>query len=282
MDPLYRRIREASNPHTLKARLFFDEIQETCGQFLGTDPADRATEDFYPAWWELYLAHSLHNVGIALATRATRTHPPKGPDLLVEHPRVWIEAVMPKSGDGPDALSEPQPGQVFNVPADDFVLRLRNAIDEKILKLRQYIDDGTIPTGDAAIVAISGGRLPFRFNEGPIPSVVRTLLGAGSPVLEIDLKAREIVGRYVEQRDHVVKKSGAPVDTDLFLRDTSSHVSAVLYSSADCVNFPEKPGNDFVVVHNPKAAVPIRLRWLPVGNEYWFDELSATLHSRIR
>ena len=125
-------------------------------------------------------------------------------------------------------------------------------------------------------MAVSGGRLPFRFNEGPVPSIVRALLGIGSPILEINRRVRQIVGRSVEHRDFVRKKSGSLVDTDPFLRETSAHISAVLYSSADCVNHPKRAGDDFILVHNPKAAVPIGYRWLPVGNEYWIDEASAT------
>jgi hypothetical protein len=280
MDPLYSRIREASNPHTFKAWCFFEEMQQACGQFLGSDPSDRAIEDFHSVWWELYLARALCEAGITLATRKVRTHPEKGPDILAEYPRVWVEAVMPKSGDGPNALNEPQPREVFTVPIDDFVLRLRTAIDAKISKLKQYIDDGTISGGDATIVAVSGGNLPFRFNEGPIPSIVRALIGVGTPILEINPKAKKSVGRSVEHRDYVCKKSGSPVDTHPFLRDASAHISAVLYSSADCVNHPQKSGSDFVVVHNPKALVPIARRWMRIGNEYWIDEPSATLHSR--
>jgi hypothetical protein len=149
---------------------------------------------------------------------------------------------MPNSGDGPDALSKPPPGQAFTVPIDDFVLRPHTAIAAKIYKLSQYIEDGTISREDATIVAVSGGRLPFRFTEGPIPSIVRAVLGVGSPVLEINRAARKIVGASIEYRDHVLKKSGCLVDTDVFLRDESAHVSAVLYSSADCVNHPQKPG----------------------------------------
>jgi len=274
MDPVYCKIRDASNPHTLKARLFFERMQETSGQFLGSDPAERVAMDFYPVWWELYLDHALHNAGIALGTRANRTHPETGPDLLVENPNIWVEAVMPESGDGPDALNEPLTGQAFTVPIDDFVLRLRTAIAAKLSKLSRYIEDGTISPGDAAIVAVSGGRLPFRFNEGPIPYIVRAVLGVGGPTLEMDRATKKIVGRSIEYRDHIVKKSGSPVDTDVFFRDESTHVSAVLYSSADCVNHCTKPGSDFVLVHNPKASVPIARGWLPIGDEYWIDQSS--------
>jgi hypothetical protein len=280
-DPMYSKIRKSSNPYTLKARLLFEQIQESCGQFLGSDPQHRATRDFYPTWWELYLAYALHNAGIQLVTRADRTHPEEGPDLLAENPSVWIEAVMPESGDGADALSEPLPGEVFTVPIDAFVLRLRTAIGAKILKLRQYIESGTISFRDAAIIAVSGGRLPFRFNEGPVPNIVRSVLGVGSPIVEINRVTTKIVGHSIEYRDHVMKKSEHPVDTDVFFRDESAHVSAVLYSSADCVNHPKRPGSDFVLVHNPKAFVPIAYRWLPTGDEYWLDKSSATLRSRI-
>lgn len=281
MDPMYCKIRESSNPHTLKARLLLERIQETCGQFLGSDPQDRVTKDFYPTWWELYLAYALHNAGIQLVTRADRTHPEEGPDLLARNPSVWIEAVMPESGDGADALSEPLPGEVFTVPIDAFVLRLRTAIGAKILKLRQYIESGTISFRDAAIIAVSGGRLPFRFTEGPVPNIVRAVLGVGSPIVEINRATKKIVGRSIEYRDQVMKKSEHPVDTDVFFRDESAHVSAVLYSSADCVNHPKSPGSDFVLVHNPKAFEPIAYRWLQTGDEYWIDKSSAALRSRI-
>lgn len=282
MDPLYRSVREASNSHTLKAWLFFEKIQSAYGQFLGSDPRDRAPEAFFPVWWELYLAFALDNAHIPLLARAVRSHPAKGPDLLAENPRVWVEAVMPERGSGPDELREPRDGHAFTVPVDDFVLRLRTAVDAKITRLTQYIDDGTIPAGDAAIIAISGGSLPVRFSEGPTPNIVRALFGVGSSVLEIDPKAKKIVGRSVEHRDHVLKKSGSPVHSGPFLRNTSAHISAVIYSSADCVNHPEKPGDDFVLVHNPKATVPIHHGWLPIGTEYWIDESSATLNSRNR
>ena len=52
-DPMYSKIRESSNPYTLKARLLFERIQESCGLFLGSDPQHRATKDFYPTCVEV-------------------------------------------------------------------------------------------------------------------------------------------------------------------------------------------------------------------------------------
>lgn len=268
-DPIYRRLGTACASPLLEARSFIERTWAACGQFLDSDALKRATQEFYPVWWELYLAYCLHAVGVSLAARTDRIYRGKGrPDLFTDNPRLWIEAVMPTPGDGPDRLSEPQPGEVFAVPTDAFVLRLRSAVQEKIVKLRRYIADGTIPSGDAMIIAVSGGRLPFRYTEQPIPAIVRAVYGVGSLTLELDSATKKIAGHSVEYRDHVVKKSESLVMTDVFLQRENAHVSAVLYSASDCVNRPKNPGQDFILVHNPNALARVPDGWLPVGDEY--------------
>src|SRR5712692_1497671 len=277
-DPVYRRVckTDTSLPEAQvlleQARGFVERMWEACGQFIDSDAPERARQEFNPVWWELYLAYCLHNAGISLVARADRIHQGPGrPDLLTENPRVWIEAVMPKSGDGPDALVEPPPGKVFRVPTDAYVLRLLTAIQEKARKFKNYIEEGTIPSGDATIIAVSGGRLPFRYTEPPIPSIARALLGVGSPVLEIDAATKTVAGHYVEHRDQIEKQSGSLVPTDVFLRKEYAHVSAVLYSSSDCVNHPQKPGQDFILIYNPNALVRVPNGWLLVGDQYWIE-----------
>jgi hypothetical protein len=179
---------------------------------------------------------------------------------------------MPHAGTGPDALNEPPADGVFNIPLDNFVLRLATAIQDKVTKLESYIKGGTISSADATVIAISGGRLPFRFQEYAIPNIVRAVCGVGFVGVELDVEKRRRVGTYVEFRDHIQKKSTAPVPTDLFLQKASAHVSAVLYSSSDCVNYPRRPGAEFILVHNPNANVPLADNWLPVGCQYWIKD----------
>jgi hypothetical protein len=125
---------------------------------------------------------------------------------------------------------------------------------------------------DATIIAISGGRLPFRFQEYPIPNIVRALCGVGFLGMELDSQSRQRLGTFVEFRDHIDKKSKLPVPTDLFLQHESAHVSAVLYSNADCVNYPRTPGMEFILVHNPNARVPLASSWLPLGEQYRIED----------
>jgi hypothetical protein len=271
-DRLYADIVKAPNRYLRKARRLTEHMWTSCGQLVDADAQVRAwADDFYPVWWELYLAYSLSKSGISLVP--TKEHPQdqgKGrPDLFAIGPRVWIEAVMPQVGAGADALIEPMSQTVFDIPADRFVLRLANALSEKFGKVLQYIEQGTIPISDATVVAISGGRLPFRFQEYPIPNIVRALCGVGFLGMEVDVQSLRRLETHIEFRDHVDKISKSPVSTDLFLREESAHISAVLYSSADCVNYPRKPGLEFVLVHNPNARVPLPSGWLPMGEQYW-------------
>jgi hypothetical protein len=273
-DRLYRDIRSAPNPHLQKAQRLTECMWASCAQFVDDNARERAKkDDFYAVWWELYVAYALSSSGISLVpTKDRRPSAGKGrPDLLTSNPRIWIEAVMPHPGTGPDALSEPPMDGVYSVPTEAYVLRLRTAIEEKVFKLDQYRKEGTIQSGDATIIAVSGARLPFRFSEPPIPRIVRAICAVGCPVLEIDLATRERLGTTVEFRDHILKKSNASVRTDLFTQRQSAHVSAVLYSASDCVNHPQKPGADFILVHNPNAMVPIAENWLPVGDQYWIE-----------
>jgi hypothetical protein len=76
-------------------------------------------------------------------------------------------------------MVEPPLDKACTVPTNAHLLRLRAAIDEKARKFKRYIEDGTVSSADATLIAVSGARLPYRFNELPIPSIARAVLGIG-------------------------------------------------------------------------------------------------------
>lgn len=279
VDSFYLKIGEGSTSYEARARHAIEKMWTECSQFLDENACVRAAKhDFCAVWWELYLAYALHRSGTPLVPTVERAHRGKGrPDLMADSPRTWIEAVAPTAGGGEDKLEEPLVDKVSTVPTEGFMLRLINAVDKKVAKLQDYISQGTIALSDATIIAVSGARLPFRHNEGAIPTVVRTLLACGSPALRIDTATPEIVDRYIEVQTRVAKKSGFFVRTDGFLQANWSHVSAVIYSHADWVPYDSLPGEEFILVHNPNALVPIAETWLPTGRQYWIDITSGTL-----
>lgn len=90
---------------------------------------------------------------------------------------------------------------------------------------------------------------------------------------------------YVEYRDRLRKAHGAEVSTDVFLDPASEHVSAILYGEANwCPGPSHEPGADFKIVHNPKAAIPLRDGWFPAGHEYWWRDdssIESMWHGRL-
>jgi len=242
-----------------------------CSKFIDAGAQLRACKhDFYSVWWELYLSYALTQAGVRLTPKSERPEF-KGPDLLAADPPVWIEAVMPRPGDGRDALFEPANGQTFEVPVKGFTLRLRSAIEEKHQKIQQYLADGTIPADQAVIIAVSGARLPFRFNEPQIPCIVRSVYAIGDSVLEINNSTKRVSDTYALHQEKILKISNAEVSLDFFLREESEHISALLYSPSDCVNHTAHPGDDFILVHNPNARTTICRSWLQVAKQFWID-----------
>ena len=117
-ERLYADIVRGPNPYLRKARRLTERMWSSCGQFVDADAPERALkDDFYPVWWELYLAYALSEAGVSLipSNDPARNAGPGRPDLLASSPRVWIEAVMPQPGTGADALIEPPTQGVLQI-----------------------------------------------------------------------------------------------------------------------------------------------------------------------
>jgi hypothetical protein len=146
-----------------------------CEEFLDPGTLQRATLSMPTVFWELYLAHTLKSSGISLQPQARTKQNQKGPDLFAANPDVWIEAVMPERGDGPDAMDLPPMGKVYDAPMDSFILRLRSAFETKAGKMTEYMRSGLIRPEQAAVIAISGAMLPTAIGEGPIPRILKAI-----------------------------------------------------------------------------------------------------------
>ena len=278
---IYCRTRDKMDRHNTKGREFMEAIWQECGGFLDPDTPKRATLSMPAVFWELYLAHVLKSAGISLQPQARSKKNQKGPDLFADKPDVWIEAVLPELGTGPDAMEYPPMGIASDVPVRSFILRLRSAFETKARIMAEYARTGLVKSGQAQVIAISGALLPTAIGEGPVPRILQAILGVGNLVLDIAQRTGEIVGHSVEHRDEVQKKSGAAINTAPFLDHAYSHISAVIYSASCWVNHPPVPGPDFTVIHNDIADVKLPHGWLPIGDEYWRegDKLHSERHS---
>jgi hypothetical protein len=278
--PIYCRTRDKTDEHNTLGREFMEAMWRDSGVFLDADALQRATLCMPAVFWELYLAHTLKSCGISLQPQARTKKNQKGPDLFAANPDVWIEAVMPGPGTGPDAMEYPPMGVAYDTPVDSFILRLRQAFETKADVMTKYVNEGPIRSGQATVIAISSALLPTAIGEGPVPRILKAVLGVGNLVVGIDRRTRQVVSHSVEHRDEVEKKSGAIIKTAPFLDTAYSHISAVVYSASDWVNHPRKPAADFTVIHNENANVKLPHGWLRSGDEYWRenDELHSAKH----
>ena len=268
----------------MRARRDFDALWATAAPFVAPDLRESARKQFQPVFWELYLAAALQHCGVRLVDRAERGLQAAGPDLLQREPAVYYEAVAVTPGVGADAVREPVPvpGKAQDVPDAAISLRLASGLREKVMRYTSYRNDGVIPADAPCVIAINAGAVPGATGESSLPRIVRTVLPFGHEVLHFDWSRRQCVGRSFEHRAALMKRSGASVPTSFFDQPTVACISAVLYSAVDPFNCPATPGEDFVLVHNPQAAIPLTHGQVPASCEFWVEDDRLHLNTKRR
>ena len=199
--------------------------------------------------------------------------PGRGPDLLAADcgTRVWFEAVTAHRGEGDDRVPQATDRQlIFDRDTEDrIVLRLTNAITEKVRKLEKYIEDGIVGDGDRFVIAVCTAMPHYIVSTY---HVARAVFGIGGWELERDPDTREPVSGYVKQQALIHKAGGSGVPTDGFLTSTWERVSAVIFA---CGPFPlstAQLGKEFATVHNFAAVNPLRWGWLRFRVDYRVTE----------
>ena len=271
VDPVYNAILRADSEHARQVKYLIEFLWQATAPHVDDDIQRKAAVRFHPHWWEMYVAGCLLQAGVALVPRSRRSRRNAGPDLQVETPTVWIEAVAATSGTGADAVVEAASGIAHDVPDDGVKLRILSAIADKVSKFEQYVDEGIVSPTDPCVIAVNTGAVPWGRKEREVPRIVRCLFPFGHEVIEISRTSGQVVGRRHEHRPDVIKQSGATVPTTGFETPGWSKISAVIHSPVDVFNGPKRIGSDFVIVHNPHAQNPLPLGFLKLGTEYWVE-----------
>ncbi len=144
-----------------------------------------AREHFVQRTWEMYLACALLDAGFAL-----ERPPPKGPDILttVDGTKLWIEAVAPTAGEGPDAVPAPEKrgrmvGRVWSgspLSDESLILRCASALTYKLAKWQEYVSEGTVAPTDRLAIAVGLGDIDEVFlSDTGIPMILKALFPIG-------------------------------------------------------------------------------------------------------
>ena len=225
-------------------------------------------------WFEMYLTVALLRAGHKIVCRNRHN---TGPDVLLnfEDQRIWIEATCASPGEKgqPDSIPKRQSGRIRREPTDQYVLRIRNALEEKQKKLFSYINKGLIRSNEPCIVAINvykvDGLSPHTHDH-----VRRALYGIGDPQIQIDRRTRSATRYNHVYIESIRKSSGAEVMVNPFTDGSLKHISAVLISESNVVNQPKTVGDDFVLYPNLKCNNQIPQPLLGVGSEWRFQAVN--------
>jgi hypothetical protein len=78
-----------------------------------------------------------------------------------------------------------------------------------------------------------------------------------------------VVGEGIESCESIPKVNGQEIDTRFFLSDDNSLISAVLYSDCSFFSLVFDLFKESMIIHNPKARVPLPLGFIKRIKEIW-------------
>lgn len=275
-DPGYRNVRDGGHSPLVEGRVFTQSLWERYAPLADRHFREDARAHFIERFWEMYLA-------VALLERGFRLGPGTGtgPEFSFNEGerQFWVEAVAPGPGTGPDRVPEIENGVAYDVPTEKILLRFANAVAEKRGRYHAALEAGIITPESGYLLAINSRRIPHAPYGNTLPFYVQALLPFGNLTLMLNRSTREIEDRFCQAREKVRKSNSAAVSTQSLLNPDFRFVSAVLHSAVDCVNRPERLGDDFSVLHNPLAARPLNPSTLDWCDQYFYRE--GTLERRL-
>ncbi len=280
IDETYCALQRSEVPDIADAREFVKALWRETEPYLDSHVRARAARQFQQAYWEMYLCAALLDLGLPVTPRDSRRRRDEGPDLQLGDVDAWCEAIAVTAGTGPDAVVEAEVGKARSVPHHAIKLRLTSALVEKARKFAEYTSSGLVLDSEPCIVAINAAMVPSARKELDVPRIVASVFAVGWPTVLMDMETGAIQRSGYTHQPEVAKINEARVSTDAFLSGDCPGVSAVLYSSVDHLIQPASAGSDFVLVHNPNAAAPLRRGFIARGREYWTDgnELRSVDH----
>lgn len=259
-DPGYRNVRDL--PHFETYHYFVEDLWRDYRPYADRHFLNEARNQFLQRFWEMYLCVVFLRRGF-LVTKISN----EGPEFVIsiEDRRIWIEAIAPNSGTGPDYVPEPPyDGYAFDVPTEKIILRYTNALSTKLVAYNKYFQKGLIKEKDSYVVAINSRGIPHAPYGSVLPYHVHAFLPFGPLSACLDRKTLMITDSFFQHREHVKKQNDELISTQPFLDPTYAGISAVIHSAVDCANGPGELGADFDILHNPLAecALPLQsLNW---------------------
>lgn len=221
----------------------------------------------------MYLGYLFLEEGFKLAKASNNR-----PDLclLTQHGKLWVEAIAPTHGRGPNSVPEMRIGVLQNVPFDQIVLRISAALKEKFEKQQKYLRDGAIGAKEPFVIAVNRGFYSIG-DPYDMPLVMQSLFAMGHLTISFT-PGRPKKSVYYARRPSLSKVTGNTVPMTFFEDPAHSSISAVIYSTRNVLGSAIDSfatgefGRDCVVIHNPLADNPIPYERFCFLTQYHVDK----------
>lgn len=274
-DPMY--VGMSTIPHFEDARKWIEDLWTLYESYADKHFLQEFKRQFTQRAWELYLGATLLNRGYLL-----EKHSDTGPDLKLslEKPtdsnKLWIEAIAVEKGEKQDKVPDIEFGKAMDVPEQQMLLRLTNALTKKHKIYTHYLAKNIIGKNDPFIIAVN--RSDLEHVDPGIPLILKCLFGIGHQVLSISTGKQQPKIKATEsnwtKRTDIKKQTGNNVSMLFFDTLDYSGISAVIYIINNIINSPRTPkemGEDFVIVHNPFAKNPLSTNFFPFKEQWKVD-----------
>lgn len=265
---LYRDVRDGKNPGCMKVRANCYDLWSDYRKFADRNFIEDFAINFHHRWFEMYLTVFFVRSNIPIKC------PKPGPDILLEIDGrcIWIEAVCPTSGqpNRADSVPEPPNRKSRRVPFDQYAMRIRNSLESKQAKFKDYLSKKIVDPKDLTVIAISAAEIPlldFHLWE----AMIRSLYGVGNKFFSVDSMTGKFAGSGRMYNPEIKKHSGAKLGVLPFMDNSMEHISAVIGSSASATVESQKIGKDCVLYRNLTSNNPWPKGYLPMLDEYLID-----------
>lgn len=263
-DPLYEFYRDTLSQVEFKKKL--EAMWQSYKPFNpdGDNFKNQTKRHFHAMTWQMYVADALRLSGFNL-----RKPPAEGPDIQFEKEGkvFWIEAVSAGLGSTGDKVIPvlPHSGTIIEEP---ILLRITNVIDEKLKKIKKYIEKKIIDPKDPVIIAVTTSEIEdSKIGDENVSYIEKVLFPIDKLSWRADMNTGENGLVSYGFRNGVQKLNGAVIPTGGFLLNSMPELSAVMWSPWDIINTLDKKGADITTVHNLIPNNPILPATFKFGTE---------------
>lgn len=251
-DLAYKNVRDEQNLYMAKE--FIESLWPTYREYADSHFREDAPNHFLQRFWEMYLGCTLLKYGLKLEPNKG-----EGPDfsIIYKGTRIWIEAIAPEAGCGPDQIPTFQDGKANIIPTEKILLRFTSALIDKQKKLNIAMNKQIVKPKDLVLLAINSRNITYAPYGAEIPYFIKALLPIGNLTISINPSAKEKTETYHQYRPVILKENRSQVSTAPLLDPKYSSFSGVIHSGVDWANHPLELGNDFDLLHNPSCLQPL-------------------------